>query len=77
MIEKLKKIFIPRKSDYWKNFLKGTLSYLSYINNLNINNANSANLININNDKSVFPDEKPSKKIPNSYRKKKIKKNYK
>ena len=77
MIEVLKKIFIPRKSDYWENFLKGILSYLSYINNLNINNANSANLININNDKLAFPDEKPSKKIPNSYRKKKDKKKFK
>ena len=74
MIEVLKKIFIPRKSDYWENFLKGILKYLSYINNLNINNANSAALLNVNNDKSVFPDEKPTKKIPNSYRKKKNKK---
>ena len=60
MIEVLKKIFIPRKSDYWENFLKGILTYLSYINNLNIKNANSANLININNDKSVLLEEKPS-----------------
>ena len=77
MIEVLKKIFIPRKSDYWENFLKGILTYLSYINNLNINNVNSANLINNNNEKSFFPDEKPSKKIPNSYRKKKTKNKFK
>lgn len=77
MIDILKKIFFPRKSDYWENFLKGILTYLSYINNIDINKTYSSNIQYIHNDKSEFTDIKPIKKIPKSHRNKKSGKQFK
>ena len=58
--ETLKKIIIPRKMDYWQDFLKGILNFLSFLNNMNFNN-------NVQENNSY----KESKNISNSYRKKK------
>ena len=77
LIDLLKKIFFLRKSDYWENFLKGILSYLSFINDINIKNNNSVRIQYINNEKPVITDIKPVKKIPNSYRGKKSRKQLK
>ena len=61
-IDLLKKIILPRKANYWENFLKGILNYLSFITKtIHTNN---------NNDKIFINEIAFKKKIPNSYRKK-------